>query len=111
MRGLERNRYMRLLIFFDLPVETSKQRREYRLFRKKLLKEGYLMVQKSVYSKLVVNENAAKAAMGRLKKMRPPEGQIQVLRVTERQYTMMACIVGESIDHDEVDNTEEIIVL
>lgn len=61
-----RKRYMRLLVFFDLPVETAKQRREYRLFRKKLLKEGYLMVQKSVYSKLAINENAVLAALGRL---------------------------------------------
>ena len=106
-----RKRYMRLMVFFDLPVETSKQRREYRLFRKKLLKEGYLMIQKSVYSKLVINENAARIALGRLKKIRPPEGQVQVLRVTEKQYVNMACIVGEAVEHEEIDTSDEVIVL
>ena len=53
-----RIRYMRLLVFFDLPVETVSQRKDYRLFRKHLIKEGYLMLQESVYAKLVTNEAA-----------------------------------------------------
>ena len=67
-----RVRYMRLMVFFDLPVETAKQRKEYRLFRKYLIKEGYLMVQESVYSKLVTTEANAGAAISRLRKHRPP---------------------------------------
>lgn len=102
---------MRLMVFFDLPVETSKQRKEYGLFRRKLLKEGYLMIQKSVYSKLVVNENNARIALGRLRKICPPEGLVQVLRVTERQFVTMACIVGDALEHEEIDDTEEIVVL
>ena len=39
---------MRLLIMFDLPVETSKERREYRQFRKRLINEGFLIDRKSV---------------------------------------------------------------
>ena len=50
---------MRLMVFFDLPVETAMQRKEYRLFRKFLIKDGYLMLQESVYAKLVVNDGAA----------------------------------------------------
>ena len=50
-----RSRYMRLICFFDLPVETPKQRKDYRLFRKFLLKDGYLPLQESVYAKLVIN--------------------------------------------------------
>ena len=46
-------RYMRLIVFFDLPVKTAKQRKDYRQFRKFLLKDGYLQLQESVYAKLV----------------------------------------------------------
>lgn len=45
---------MRLLIMFDLPVETSKERREYRQFRKRLINEGFLMIQYSVYVRVCV---------------------------------------------------------
>ncbi len=53
---------MRLLIFFDLPVETSKDRKEYTRFHKFLIKSGFIMMQKSVYSKLVIN-NVTSAAV------------------------------------------------
>lgn len=50
---------MRLLIMFDLPVETSKERREYRQFRKRLINEGFLMIQYSVYVRVCVNKKSA----------------------------------------------------
>ena len=102
---------MRLMVFFDLPVETPKQRRDYRLFRKGLLKEGYLMLQESVYAKLVINEGAALAAIARLKKNRPPQGLVQVLKVTEKQYATMTYITGSRAGYEEVDTTEEFLVL
>lgn len=102
---------MRLMVLFDLPVETDRQRKEYRLFRKRLIKEGYLMMQKSVYAKLVVNEGAAGAAIVRLRKYRPPEGLVQVLKVTEKQFATMEFIAGKRADFDEVDAMEEFIVL
>ena len=106
-----RVRYMRLLVFFDLPVETAKQRKEYRLFRKFLIKEGYLMLQESVYSKLVTNEANASSSIARLRKYRPPEGLVQVLKVTERQYETMVYITGNRHAYDEVDTMEEFLVL
>ena len=45
-------RYMRIMVLFDLPVLTEKQRRDYREFRKYLLKAGFFMMQESVYYKL-----------------------------------------------------------
>ncbi|MCK6139777.1 CRISPR-associated endonuclease Cas2 [Slackia exigua] len=106
-----RVRHMRLMVFFDLPTDTDKQRKEYRLFRKYLLKEGYLMIQESVYAKLVLNENAASAAIARLCKKRPPEGLVQVLKVTERQFETMVYVTGDRPSYDEVDSTEGLLVL
>ena len=89
----ERVRYMRLIVFFDLPVETSSQRKNYRVFRKYLIKEGYLMLQESVYAKLVTNDGAASAAIMRLRKNRPPQGLVQVLKVTEKQFADRKSVV------------------
>lgn len=106
-----RVRYMRLLVFFDLPVESACQRKEYRLFRKFLIKDGYLMLQESVYAKLVVNDGAAGASIMRLRKNRPPEGLVQVLKVTEKQFATMDYITGNREAYDEVDTMEEFLVL
>lgn len=111
MNGTLRIRYMRLLVFFDLPVETATQRRNYRLFRKHLIKEGYLMLQESVYAKLVTNDGAAGAAVMRLRKHRPPEGLVQVLKVTEKQFATIDYIVGNRKAYDEVDTMEEFVIL
>ena len=41
-------RFMRVLVFFDLPTETETDRRNYRQFRRGLLKSGFFMMQESV---------------------------------------------------------------
>ena len=102
---------MRLMVFFDLPVVTAKDRKAYRQFRKFLLKQGYLMIQKSVYAKLVKNERNATVAITQLKKNRPPKGFVQVLKVTEKQFASMIYITGSRADYDEVDTMEDFIVI
>lgn len=69
---------------FDLPVTTSKERREYTRFRKYLIKNGYLMLQESVYTKLVQNNQAADWAISGLHKNKPETGLVQALKVTEK---------------------------
>lgn len=111
MSAKARVRYMRLIVFFDLPVETAAQRKSYRLFRKFLLKDGYLQLQQSVYVKLVVNDGMAGAAVARLRKNRPSAGIVQVLRVTEAEYATMQYITGNRAAYDEVDTMEELLIL
>lgn len=101
---------MRVLVMFDLPVTTASQRREYTRFRKFLIKNGYLMLQESVYTKLVQNNQAADWAIRNLYKNRPEEGLIQALKVTEKQYSKMEYITGES-KSDVIDSDERIIFL
>lgn len=111
MSQKERVRYMRLMLFFDLPVKTSKQRKDYRTFRKFLLKDGFLQLQESVYSKLVINDAMAGSSINRVRKNRPPEGLVQILKVTENQYSTMDYITGSRADYEEVDTTEELLVI
>ena len=69
-----RYRIMRLMVMFDLPVETSENRRNYRKFRKALINEGFLMIQFSVYVRVCVNKKSADSVKG-LILSRSPENQ------------------------------------
>lgn len=102
---------MRLIVFFDLPVQTPVQRKNYVLFRNFLEKSGYLMMQESVYSKLAINDRIAAGLIGKLKEHRPPQGLVQVLKVTEKQYATIDCIVGEARRGFELEDTETLVVL
>ena len=52
---------MRILVFYDLPVETYAEQKEYRRFQKSLIKSGYIMMQESVYCKLALNNSIVKS--------------------------------------------------
>ena len=102
---------MRLVVFFDLPVDTAAHRKAYRLFRKFLVKDGYLMLQESVYAKLVTNEQTSQTALSRLRKNRPTQGLVQVLKVTEKQFATMVYITGSRADVNEVTTTDELVIV
>ena len=103
-------RYMRTLCFFDLPVLTVQDKREYRKFRKYLIKSGFLQEQESVYSKLVQNISAADAIIENVRKNKPPTGLVQILKVTEKQYENMDFIVGQRITN-VLDSDERLVIL
>ena len=88
-----RYRFMRILVFFDLPIETSKDRKIYSRFRKFLIKEGFIMMQESVYSKLTLNNSKTKAIRNKIQKNKPPKGIVQMLVITEKQFSSMEYIV------------------
>ena len=94
---------MRLMVMFDLPVETSHQRRAYRVFRKKLIQEGFLMIQYSVYVRVCVNRKAAQFMEKRISNFLPENGLVQTLMLTEKQYNDMHFLLGE--EKDEVRNS------
>ena len=101
---------MRILVFFDLPVTTGEERRAYTKFRKFLIKDGFLMLQESVYCKLALNGTAANAIKERVRKNKPEQGLVQLLTVTEKQYSKMDLIVGE-IKSEILDSDERLVVL
>lgn len=101
---------MRVLVFFDLPVTTSENRRAYTHFRKFLLKNGFLMLQESVYCKLALNSTAVNAIVENIHKNKPEEGLIQLLTVTEKQYAKMDIVIGE-IKSEVLDSDERLVIL
>jgi len=107
----DRVRFMRLVVFFDLPMTNASERKAYARFRKFLLKDGYLMLQNSVYAKMVTSSASAGGAVQRITKNRPSEGVVQMLQVTEKQFASMTFITGERKEHEEVDTMERLVVL
>ena len=67
---------MRVMVFFDLPVITSANRKDYREFHKYLLKTGFLMMQESVYCKLAQNSTMADAIVENIRKNKPADGLV-----------------------------------
>lgn len=88
-------RYMRMILMFDMPVETAEERKAYRKFRQFLIDEGFIMHQFSIYSKLLLNNSANNAMIERLKSHNPKKGSITLLTVTEKQFSRMIYLCGE----------------
>lgn len=104
------DRFMRVFVFFDLPTVTAADRREYSRFRKSLIKEGFLMMQESVYVKLALNATTAQSVMQAVRKKKPSRGLVQMLMVTEKQFARMELVLGEY--HSEIiDNEERLVIL
>src|SRR5699024_3557867 len=101
------SRYMRLIVFFDLPVMTTKERREYTRFRKFLLKDGYTMMQYSVYSRICNGQANVQKHIRRLKANIPSvEGSIRSISITERQFEKMEVLLGSKTTEEELGVTK-----
>lgn len=101
---------MRVFVMFDLPVLTAEERRAYTRFRKFLIKNGFIMMQWSIYSKLCLNPSAVKAIYEKVKKYVPTKGVVQLMVVTEKQYASIEYLTGES-SSEYINSTDRLIVL
>ena len=88
-------RSMWVLTMFDLPVDTKKARRAYTDFRKMLLKDGFAKMQFSVYSRHCASEENAAVHVARVERNVPPDGEVRVLTVTDRQFERMRIFLGK----------------
>lgn len=98
---------MRIIVFFDLPVVLPSERKAYSRFRKFLLKDGYTMLQFSVYSRICNGEDSVRKHMGRLKANLPPvNGAIRAMKVTERQFENMEILLGSTTPEEELGSNK-----
>ncbi len=102
---------MRMICMFDLPVETEDEKRAYRVFRTNLIKEGFVMMQYSVYVRVCPNRDYAKRLETRIKKIVPLEGNVRLLCITEKQYEDMKLLVGSRSTAETAIGTERMIVI
>lgn len=101
---------MRTIVMFDLPVETVEDRRNYRKFRRLLIKNGFIMMQESVYTRMLLTPSSERTVIELIRKNKPPNGLVQLLTVTEKQFSKMIFIVGES-KSDIIDSDERLVIL
>lgn len=101
---------MRMLVFFDLPTETAEDRRNYRKFRNGLIKNGFIMMQESVYCKLLMNSTADQYVREVVRKIKPPKGLVQLLTVTEKQFAGIEFLTGE-FQSNIISSDERMIIL
>ncbi len=105
----DRDRIVRTIVFFDLPNIYAKDRKNYSLFRKFLINEGFIMMQESVYTKIVLNSIQAELLTEKIKKNSPKKGIIQLMTITEKQYSQIKYIIGEP--STKIINSEERLIV
>ena len=86
---------MWLVVLFDLPVDTREARHNYALFRKHLLRDGFTMLQYSVYARHTTSEENAKVHVQRVETWLPPDGEVRILTITDKQFERMRIFWGE----------------
>lgn len=88
-------RSMWVIVMFDLPVDTKKARKQYTRFRKGLLRDGFSMMQYSVYIRHCASEENTTVHIGRVQSMVPPDGEVRIISVTDKQFERMRIFWGK----------------
>ena len=102
---------MRMLCLFDLPISTDEEKRIYRNFRKELLRQGFIMIQYSVYMRTCPSRDYCNRLEKRIQKIAPISGNIRLLVITEKQYTDMKLIVGNRAETEKAIGSERMSIL
>lgn len=101
---------MRVLVMFDLPSVTRDEKKEYRKFRRFLIKSGFIMMQESIYTKLTLNQNQSASIEKLIYLNKPKKGLVQMLTITEKQFAKIRYIIGEN-KSDFLDTDDRMIIL
>lgn len=99
MQSIERfnaYRIMWVFVYYDLPTDTKKDRRQAALFRKNLLQDGFTMMQYSIYTRHCASRENADVHIKRVKRFLPPKGEVILFTLTDKQFGMMEFFKGKS---------------
>jgi len=91
---LNQYRILWVFVFFDLPTDTKTDRKNYSRFRKLLVKDGFSMVQYSIYSRHCNSRENADVHIKRVKGFLPPKGEVIIFTLTDKQFGMMEFFRG-----------------
>ena len=97
MQRLSEYRIMWVLVFFDLPTETKKDRKAHALFRKRLIGNGFTMFQFSIYLRHCPSRENAEVHIKRVKNMLPEKGHVGILCITDKQFGNMEIYFGKQV--------------
>lgn len=99
-------RVMWIMVFFDLPTETKKERREHALFRKNLVKDGFTMFQFSIYIRHCASKENMQVHIKRVKKLLPDKGMVGIIGITDKQFGEMEIFIGKKETQKQSDGLQ-----
>ena len=94
---LNEYRILWILVFFDLPTETKKERKAASRFRKKIMENGFTMFQFSIYIRHCSSRENMEVHIKRVKKLLPELGHVGMLTVTDKQFGSMEIFYGQKL--------------
>ncbi len=97
---------MWLFVFFDLPTKTKKERKKYTQFRNHLLKDGFIMMQFSIYTRICKGDDSVETHKKRVKEHIPSKGHIRMISITDLQYSKMETLVGIKSSEEKLEKKQ-----
>lgn len=97
MERLNQYRVLWILVFFDLPTETKKDRRAHAKFRKEIMQDGFTMFQFSIYLRHCNSRENADVHIKRVKRLLPEKGKVGILTITDKQFGDIELFNGVSM--------------
>lgn len=97
MERFNQYRIMWVMVLFDLPTETKKERKIYTIFRKKLMDDGFTMFQFSIYLRHCPSRENADVHIQRTKSSLPPMGHVGIICITDKQFGEMEIFYGKKL--------------
>lgn len=94
---------------FDLPSQETKEKKEYVKFHREIIRNGYFMMQYSIYCKAINFKTKVDSEIKKVKKILPSEGNVRLLVITEKQYDDMKILLGNKKYNEIYNNSERYI--
>ncbi len=97
---------MWVLVFFDLPTETKRERKAASEFRKRLIQDGFVMFQFSIYMRNCASSESAAAHTRRVKSFLPSFGKVGILSITDKQFGSMELFFEKNTQKPPIENLQ-----
>ena len=94
---LNQYRIMWVIVFFDLPTNTKKERKQASGFRKNLMKDGFSMFQFSIYMRHCPSKENAQVHINRVKSFLPQDGHVCIMQITDKQFGMVEIFYSKQV--------------
>jgi len=99
---------MRVLVLFDMPTMSKEDRKHHAKFRARLIKEGFIMLQYSVYMRICRGISSATHYIDKIKLILPPKGHIRALMLTEKQFDNMKLLLGDRSKSEKANRPRQL---
>lgn len=103
---MKEQKFMWLFVFFDLPTKTKRERRKYTQFRNHLIKDGFIMMQFSVYTRICKGDDSVETHKKRVKEHIPSKGNVRMISITDLQYSKMETIIGIKAPEEKLEKKQ-----